>query len=137
MTNALKGRGSEPLIEELGHVVSEIEKLAQHVSDTSGELPSGREAATHNLPKSIPNSKKQSKTSAARAKGKPKDFIIVTLPTHINADSKVPSKSYPKLQKRFASYDPDVFQTQEDVDRLMKMVEEAEARLKKERESQN
>lgn len=44
---------------------------------------------------------------------------------------------YPKLQKRFASYDPDIFQTQEDVDRLMRMVAEEEAELAKEKESQN
>src|SRR5579862_3957266 len=118
MTNALKGMGLEPLTEELGHVVSEIEKLTQHVSDTSSELPSGGEAVTHNLPKSIPNSKEQPKASAAKLKCKPKNFIIVTFPAHDNGYSKVPPKSYPKLQERFASYYPDVFQTQEDVDRL-------------------
>jgi hypothetical protein len=81
--------------------------------------------------------KKQSKTSAARAKGKPKKAFIITLPTNKKAASKTPAKSYPKLQQRFASYDPDVFQTQEDVDRLVKGIEKVKARIAKEKLSQN
>lgn len=137
MTNALKEMGSEFLTEELGNAVSEIEKPAQYVSDTSDELPSGSKAATHNLPKSIPNSKGRPKTSAAELNCKPKNFIIVTFPTHNNGDSKVPSKSYPKLQERFASYDTDVFQTHQDIVDLERAIEREKAKIKKAKESLN
>jgi hypothetical protein len=50
MAKALKERGSDPLMEELGRVVSEIERLALRASNTSSEIPSGDEAAMHMLP---------------------------------------------------------------------------------------
>lgn len=81
--------------------------------------------------------KKQSKTSTARPKGKAKKPFIITLPTNNKAASETPAKSYPKLQKRFISYDPAMFQTQEDVDRLEKGIEKVKARIAKEKESQN
>ena len=80
---------------------------------------------------------KQSKTIKVKPKNKPRKFIIALIPVSKKADSKTPSKSYPKLQERFASYNPDVFQTQEDVDRLARGVEAVKARIKKEKESQN
>ena len=61
--------------------------------------------------------------------------LFVILP--ISDAGKTPAKSYPKLQERFASYNPDVFQTQQDIDDLVRMIEEAEARIAKEKESQN
>jgi hypothetical protein len=80
---------------------------------------------------------KQFKASTAIPDNNPKKFIIVTVPTYKKAASKTPAKSYPKLQDRFASYNPDVIQTPEDVDRLFKGVEKVKARIKKEKESQN
>jgi hypothetical protein len=81
--------------------------------------------------------KRQSKTITEKPKNKPRKFIIAPIPVSKKAASKTPAKSYPKLQERFASYNPDVFQTQEDVDRLVKMIEQVKARIKKEKESQN
>ena len=61
--------------------------------------------------------------------------LFVILP--ISDAGKTPAKSYPKLQERFASYNPDLFQTHQDIVHFEKMIEEAEARLKKQKESQN
>jgi hypothetical protein len=81
--------------------------------------------------------KRQSKTIKEKPKNKSRKFIIAPIPVSKKAASKTPAKSYPKLQKRFYSYNPDAIQTPEDVDRLFKMVEEEEAKLAKEKLSQN